>query len=191
MDLLNSDDCEYLVTDLETSSSTGDDASTSCVLPDNDASTGPAKVGSESSGKNRNIRFAEKDDDHVGYALRFLGQHRVNIHGEPPVDYFMGLFPTLLLEHIVFHWNLCGVQYGKESLRLTVPELKVFLGIFPVIIYIKYFRIRHYWSNETSLRLGIPADVISVNRCEEQRRFLHFHDNNELSSDNNNRVAKI
>lgn len=181
LELSDSDDCEYLLTEEESSSSSDEDASsasTTAASSGDSASAGPT-IGNNSSGVKRAIWFCGKDDDHAGEPPEFTGQHRVNIHRDHPIDYFLGLFPESLLEQIVFQTNLYAVQKGKETLRLTVPELKVFLGICLVMTYIKYPRIRHYWSKETDLRMGVVADAMSVNRFEKLRRYLHFKANNE------------
>ncbi|KAM7310521.1 piggyBac transposable element-derived protein 3 [Ixodes scapularis] len=189
----DSDDCEYLLTEEEDSSGSDENVSSASTAPTSSrdsASAGPSTSGNNCSGVQRVIWFHNKDNDHAGEPPEFTGQHRVNIHGDHPIDYFLGLFPESLLEHIVFQTNLYAVQNGKETLRLTVPELKVFLGICLVMTYIKYPRIRHYWSKESGLRMGVIADAMYVNRFEELRRFLHFNDNNESTTDDD-RILKI
>lgn len=114
--------------------------------------------------KSRNIWFAEKDNYHAGDAPRFLGQHRVNIHGELPVDYFLRLFSESLLKHTVFHSNLYVVHHRRKILRLTVPDVKGFLEISLAMTYITCSWILQFWSTKTSLRLGIVTNVMSVDQ---------------------------
>lgn len=187
------DDWEPLLTDIGTSSSSGDESEDSEPVRDNGASTssGAAKAPSRTSmvSKNSTPWIADKDNDWAGKAPDFLGKHKVNVHGALPIDYFLALFPESLLEHIVLQTNLYAVQKGKENLRLTLPELKVFLGICLVMTYIRYPRIRNYWSTESGLRMDLVADSMPVNRFEEIRRFLHFKDNSDTLSFQNDRVA--
>lgn len=72
------------------------------------------------STKNRTIWLANKDNDHNCKPPKFLGEHKVNVHGEFPIEYFLALFPESLMEHIVFQTNLDAVQKGKE--HLLFPE---------------------------------------------------------------------
>ncbi|KAH8021759.1 hypothetical protein HPB51_016823 [Rhipicephalus microplus] len=160
-------DLEPLLTDIGTSSSSGDESEDSEPVRDNGASksSGAAKAPSKTS--------------------------MVNVYGALPIDYFLALFPELLLEHIVYQTNLYAVQKGKENLRLTLPELKVFLGICLVMTYIRYPRIRNYWSTESGFQKDLVADSTPLNRFEEIRRYLHFKDNSDTLSFQNYRVARM
>lgn len=186
------DDWEQLLTDLGTSSSSEEESDDSKPVRANGASTSSgARTPSRTSTARKDITawIADKDNDYAGKPPDFLGGHRVNVHGALPIDYFLAVFPESLLEHIVFQTNLYAVQKGKENLRLTLPELKVFLGMCLVMTYIKYPRIRNYWSTESGLRMDIVADSMPVNRFEELRKFLHFKDNSDTLSFQNDRVA--
>lgn len=133
----------------------------------------------------------EKDNHHADNPPAFLGRHESNIHGEYPIDYFAHLFPESLLEEVVFQTNLYSEQQGKENLQVTLQELKIFLGIYIVMTYIRYPRIRHYWSSETGLRMDVVADAMSINRFEDLRRYLHFHDNVNAPDENDDRLLKF
>ncbi|XP_037576721.1 piggyBac transposable element-derived protein 3 [Dermacentor silvarum] len=185
-------DWEQLLTDLDTSTSSEEESDDSKPVRANGASTSSgARTPSRTSTARKDITawIADKDNDYAGKPPDFLGEHRVNVHGALPIDYFLAVFPDSLLEHIVFQTNLYAVQKGKENLRLTLPELKVFLGMCLVMTYIKYPRIRNYWSTESGLRMDIVANSMPVNRFEELRRFLHFKDNSDTLSFQNDRVA--
>lgn len=109
----------------------------------------------------------------------FLGQSSVNISGETPFDYFTFFFTEDLMNTIVYQTNKYAIEKGKDSLKLTNKELKVFLGINLAMTYIHYPRLRMYWSSVSSLRCSFIADAMTVNRFEEIRRYLHFVDNNQ------------
>jgi hypothetical protein len=135
--------------------------------------------------------FSEKDNPHSGGVPEFLGTHKVNFQGEVPLDYFLSLFPNDLLEKITFETNLYALQKGKENVALTIPELKIYLGVVIVMTYIKYPRIRQYWSTETGLRMDLIANSISINRFEEIRQYLHFIDSNSIPDDNTDKAIRI
>ncbi|KAF7219873.1 piggyBac transposable element-derived protein 2-like [Nothobranchius furzeri] len=107
----------------------------------------------------------------------FLGEWNFNVEGKDPIDFFRHLFPEDLIDNITYNTNLYALQKGKENLSVTGEEMQVFLGINLIMGYIRYSRTRMYWSSEDSLRLGIIANAMSVNRYEQILRYLHFVDN--------------
>nr|XP_050037959.1 piggyBac transposable element-derived protein 2-like [Dermacentor andersoni] len=188
----DTDDWEQLLTDLDTSSSSEEESDDREPVRANGASTSSAaRTLSKTSAARTDstVWIADKDNDYAAKPPDFLGEHRVNVHGTLPIDYFLAEFPDSLLEHIVFQTNLYAVQKGKDNLRFTLPELKVFLGMCLVMTYIKYPRIRNYWSTESGLRMDIVAGSMPVNRFEEIRRFLHFNDRTDTLSYQNDRLA--
>jgi hypothetical protein len=48
--------------------------------------------------------------------------------------------------------------------------------------YIKYPNTRMYWSSEPGLRMDQIANVMSVNRFSEIKRYLHFTNNLNASN---------
>nr|XP_050025154.1 piggyBac transposable element-derived protein 4-like [Dermacentor andersoni] len=187
----DADDWEQLLTDLDTSSSSEESDDREPVRA-NGASTGSAtRAPSKTSAARTDstVWIADKDNDYAGKPPDFLGEHRVNVHGTHPIDYFLAKFPDSLLEHIVFQTNLYAVQKRKDNLWFTLPELKVFLGMCLVMTYINYPRIRNYWSTESGLRMDVVADSMPVNRFEEIRRFLHLNDRTDTLSYQNDRLA--
>ncbi|KAH8036620.1 hypothetical protein HPB51_002674 [Rhipicephalus microplus] len=181
--------------DIGTSCCSRDESEDSEPVRDNGSSTssGAAKAPSRTStvSKNSTPCIADIDTDWAGKAPDYLGKHKANEHGALHIDHFLALFPESLLEHIVCQTNLYAVQKGTENLLLTLPELKVFLGISLAMTYITYPRIRNYWSTGSGLRMDLVTDSIPVNHFEEIRRFLHFKDNSDTLSFQNNHVAGI
>ncbi|KAH9379192.1 hypothetical protein HPB48_000223 [Haemaphysalis longicornis] len=57
--------------------------------------------------------------------------------------------------------------------------------------YMRYPRIRKYWSTDSVLRMDLVADSMPVNRFEELQRFLHFKDHSDTLSFQNDRVTQI
>jgi hypothetical protein len=85
-----------------------------------------------------------------------------------------------MVNHIVEQSNLYGIQ-KNHPLTVTVSEIEkllcVFLrmGLFPCPQY------RLYW--RTECRIPIIADVITRDRFEDIKRYLHFSNNNVCITD--------
>lgn len=107
----------------------------------------------------------------------FLGEWKLNVNGSEPIDFFSYLFPEELVNEIVQNTNLYALQEGKENLAVTKEEMMTFLGINMAMSYIKYPRIRMYWSSEAGLRFDLIANAMPVNRFEQILRYIHFVDN--------------
>ena len=74
---------------------------------------------------------------------------------------------------------------------LTKGEIFIFLGINITMTYIRYPRLRMYWSSDPSVRCNIIADAMGVNRFESIRRYLHFTDNNAHDDNSDDKLWKI
>lgn len=129
-------------------------------------------------------------DNPIGSNVPQAPPIKVNIRFQSPVEYFSFYFTDDFLREIVYQTNLYAFQNDKHNFNLTVTELKVYLGIVLVMSYIKYPRIRQYWSSDGGLRMTLIADAMSLNRFEEIRRYLHFVDASK-SDDNNNKLFRI
>jgi hypothetical protein len=136
---------------------------------------------------------ASVDSSYASKIPQFIGQHKVNLgkDGVEPIDLFNHFFSDELLDMIVFQSNLYASQMDiNNPLCLTRGELMIFLGINIIMTYIRYPRVRMYWSSSLGLRCGLFADTMSLNRFEQIRRFLHFADNTEKDT-NNDKLKKI
>ncbi|KAL0147001.1 hypothetical protein M9458_057525 [Cirrhinus mrigala] len=129
-------------------------------------------------GRQSNKAWYKRDNNYQGVLPAFTGMFGVIAQGEEPIELFSSLFPDTLIDDIVFQSNMYALQQGKENLNLTSSELKTFLGINLMMTYVKYPRIRMYWSSNSGLRLPSIADAMSVDRFDEIKRYLHFVDNN-------------
>ncbi|XP_046396458.1 piggyBac transposable element-derived protein 3-like [Ischnura elegans] len=178
----------------EVSPSSDEDAG-GIATTSNSASTSPsisASFGQSSSPANRNvIWFAEKDNPLLGSPPSTNSRVKVKVNGEFPVDYFLGLITEKYMNDLVEQSCLYAFQNGKENFKLTISELKVFLGITLVMTYVKYPRVRLYWSSDTGLKLSLVAENMTINRYEEIRRYLHFTDSSRIPADNRDKLIKI
>lgn len=95
-----------------------------------------------------------------------------------PYQFFTFLFPPTLIKCITDQTNLYASQISPNKLpMICVKEIEQFIGLCLKISVVKLPTVCHYWGN-----LGIPTiyNVMSVNRFEEIKRFIHFNDNSQL-----------
>ncbi|KAJ8944453.1 hypothetical protein NQ314_009478 [Rhamnusium bicolor] len=60
-----------------------------------------------------------------------------------------------------------------------------------MMTYIRYPRIRHYWSSEGSLRMTYISEAMNQKRYEEIRRYLHFMDDDTITEDNTDKLIRL
>ena len=84
-------------------------------------------------------------------------------------------------------------KFDKWS-KITVPELKTFLG-FSVLMGINHLpSLNDYWSRDPRLRYAPVADRITRDQFREISRYLHFVDNDTLvprGEDGHDRLGKV
>lgn len=105
-----------------------------------------------------------------------------------PIRYFRDFFDRELLDKIVVQSNLyCTQQNPNRALNLDWTELEQFLG---TVVYMSIFllpRSRMHWSSASQVQH--MAEVMSRDRWEEIKHYIHFCDN--MASDNDDRLFKI
>lgn len=138
---------------------------------------------------NRQHVWLVKDNDLSVNAPKFTGKEKCHISGEMPIDFFKYMFPDNYLQTIVEQSNLYAVQNGKENFNLSIDELKVFIGINFVTTYLRYSRLRQYWSPKHGMRMSLVADNMSYARFCAIRRYLHFVDNDK--NDSTDKLQKL
>lgn len=137
------------------------------------------------------IWYSGKENSLYGNEPVFKGRWNSNIKGGMPLDYFLEMFPNDLMKMIVFETINYAVYKGKDSFCLTVPELKVFLGINLAMSYLRYSRTNLYWSSAHGTRIPLIADAMSYNRFREIKRYLHFVDISSIPNETNDRLIRI
>uniref|UniRef100_A0A3P9LG76 PiggyBac transposable element-derived protein domain-containing protein n=1 Tax=Oryzias latipes TaxID=8090 RepID=A0A3P9LG76_ORYLA len=104
-----------------------------------------------------------------------------------PIEYFRHFFDEQLLDSIVEQSNVyCRQQNPNHDLRLDRTSLEQFIG---AAVYMSFFHLpqsRMYWSS--ACRVQQVADVLSRDRWEEIKQFIHFSDN---TAPNDDRLFKI
>jgi hypothetical protein len=108
------------------------------------------------------------DNSHANNEPVFQGKPKINVtNTQSPFDIFSYFFNTGLLDDIVYNTNLYSIQKNVNMpLNLTRGELMIFLGINVAMTYIRYPRLRMYWSSDSAVRCAMVADAMSVNRFE-------------------------
>lgn len=181
----------WQILDILSSSSEDEDAEQTAQSFEDEDTQQPAPEQRAAAGVRQGIWFAETDNPLAGNVPVFTGCHQVNIHGDSPVDYFYHLFSLELFEEIVEQSNLYASQKGKDDFQLTVGELKTFLGVVLVMTYIKYACTKMYWNSEEGVRMDLIANVMSCNRWEDIRRYLHFVDLESIPPNNTDKLVRI
>ena len=94
-----------------------------------------------------------------------------------PYQFFNFLFDKELIEKITDQTNLYATQQRPEKLwSVSREEIEQFIGTVYYMSLTQKPKTRDYWSSSHPVRE--VSEVISLNRCEEIKRNLHFSDNN-------------
>ncbi|XP_057308993.1 piggyBac transposable element-derived protein 3-like [Hydractinia symbiolongicarpus] len=104
------------------------------------------------------------------------------------LSYFFYLFPKDLIEDIARQTVLYSVQSRPEKpVDITEGDIQKFIACVLYMSIVKLPSTRDYWSSS----IGIPqvAKVMTVNRFEEIKRFIHFSDN--ATADKTDKINKI
>ena len=93
-----------------------------------------------------------------------------------PIEYFKAFFDENIMQHIVDESNIFSVQKDStKPLNLNIDELEQFIGTLFYMSMIKVSKVRLYWSARFNFN-GI-SDIISRNRWENIKKFLHCNNN--------------
>lgn len=112
---------------------------------------------------------------------------------ETPYQFFCYLFSEEISDTIVDQTNLYAIQNDpSKPLNVQKDEIKQFLGIILYMSLIHLPNSRAYWSDD--LGFDKIKNVMTVNRYETIRRYLHFN-NNETAlpreNPNHDRLHKL
>lgn len=96
-----------------------------------------------------------------------------------PIEFFKYFFTDEMLDILKDKIGAHAKQkWPEKSFDVTTDELEQFLGVYLNMCLIRLPSIRAYWSEA----LGHPRvnNVMSCNRWEEIKRYLHFNDNAKM-----------
>ena len=91
------------------------------------------------------------------------------------VSYFKMFWKHDLNVLLAEQTNIYSVEKTGSSLNTTVEEIEQLIGIQIYMSIIDFPKFRKYWANET--RYPIIADIMSRNRYQKLREFVHVSDN--------------
>ena len=100
-----------------------------------------------------------------------------------PLSYFEMFWKHDLNDLLAEQTNICSFQKTVSSLNTTAEEIEHFIEIQIYMSIIDFPNFCVYWSNET--RYPIIADILSRNRYQKLKEFLHVSDNLEKKKPQN------
>ena len=90
---------------------------------------------------------------------------------------------------IVHNTNLYSVQKNGKCVNTMSDEIKTFIGMNILMGIVRLSRYDSYWSR--ALRYPAIADLMSLKRFEQLRRFIHVVDNYSYDTSVNDKLFKI
>ncbi|XP_037046510.1 piggyBac transposable element-derived protein 2-like [Bradysia coprophila] len=99
--------------------------------------------------------------------------------GKTAVEQFEKFFDEQLLSLIVKESSKYAEYLDKPDPKITIEELKVYIGILVVSGYSVQSRLESYWSPDPDLRNELVCQSMRKNRFKKISQFLHFKDMNE------------
>ena len=149
----------------------------------------------QSSGKEvkRRLIWRKRDPSEVNkVVLEFAqGESRNQDNAEfEPIEFYKRFMNNDLLDKIVDESNKYVIQTNPGSpLNLTRNELEQFFGILYVMSLVKMPSTRSYWSTE--FNYDKVASIMTINRFEKIKNFLHCNDNLSRPKNCSDRLYKI
>nr|CAI5858404.1 unnamed protein product [Callosobruchus analis] len=98
-----------------------------------------------------------------------------------PYEYFQTFFSDDLLQMAVDNTNLYSVQQTGKSICFTVDEMRDFLAIQILMGIVEMPAYTDYWSQK--FRYDDIAEVMSLKRYQQIRRYIHFVNNANQNDD--------
>lgn len=128
------------------------------------------------------------DDDFTQAATNF------NLSPPPqdtlnPSEYFGQMFDKSIIDNLVDQTNLYSVQKTGTSINTRVSEMEQFLAIHMMSGIIQMPSYRMFWGGST--RYPLIADVMSRNRFDSMRTYIHINDNTNTPNANDPNHDKL
>lgn len=107
-----------------------------------------------------------------------------------PVDMWNLFMDHAVLENIVEQATMYAHRdKNSPEFRLTVNELRRFIGIVILSGYHALPEEGHYWNTDPDLGVSVVSESMSLKRFLQIKRFMHLADNTALQQ--GNKVAKV
>ncbi|GBP30631.1 PiggyBac transposable element-derived protein 3 [Eumeta japonica] len=101
-----------------------------------------------------------------------------------PLEFFEMFFDDQVLELLRSSTEKNAIAKGHVNFRLTIEEVKNFIGVLLLSGYNSVSRYRMYWDQSIDTHHSGVASCMTRNRFEELLRFFHACDNSSLPPDN-------
>lgn len=101
------------------------------------------------------------------------------------------MFDKSIIDNLVDQTNLYSVQKTGTSINTRVSEMEQFLGIHMMSGIIQMPSYRMFWGGST--RYPLIADVMSRNRFDSMRTYIHINDNTNTNANdpNHDKLFKV
>lgn len=113
----------------------------------------------------------------------------VDFPDDDPLDYLYLFFSQDIFTDLVDQTNLYSVQQTGRSIQASENDMRDFISIHILMGIVEMPCYLDYWSNR--FRYSQIADIMTLKRYQQIRRFLHFTDNNLQDSDRYYKVRPI
>ena len=108
----------------------------------------------------------------------------LNMSISSPMDAFLYLFSSELVDQIIFQSKLYAEQRGRsQPFTLSKEEFLTFVGILVLSGYAPVPYRRLFWSNAPDVHNDLVAQSMRRNKFEAILQNLHFADNTKIDSD--------
>ncbi|KAL0892761.1 hypothetical protein ABMA27_014467 [Loxostege sticticalis] len=108
---------------------------------------------------------------------------------ETPLQFFELFFDEEVFELLRSETEKNAIQKGKHGFRVSLTEIKHFIGILLLSGYNSVARYRMYWEQQVDCNFQGVASLMPRNRFEDLLRYFHVADNNNLPP--NDKFAKV
>ncbi|XP_046971065.1 piggyBac transposable element-derived protein 2-like [Vanessa cardui] len=105
------------------------------------------------------------------------------------LSFFYVFFSSNILSSIVEQTNLYSVHETGKSIQLSEEEFRDFLALHVIMGIVVMPSYLDYWSDK--FRYAKIADIMSLKRYQQIRRYLHFVDNNMADGDKYFKVRPV
>ncbi len=154
--------------------------------------TADAEDEPEQAPKERIYRW-RKGRPPVNKSQEFKGNEDLQGFGnlQSPIEFFRLFFDDDMIKCIADQTNLYSTQQNvnKGSIGTSPDEVENFLGILLRMCIVQMPRFRMYWEKDT--RYEQVSSVMSRDRFELIKRYLHFADNNDAPNRNDENRDKL
>ena len=134
--------------------------------------------------KNKKLRYVWKDKrlQKEAESIKCLAESLEDACLDTPYQFFSYFFHNNVLQQIASQTALYSTQQkpNKPS-RITEADIQRFIGVSMSMSLLRLLHARNYWSNE--FLVSQIADIMTLNRFEEIKRFVHFSDNLNSNDD--------